>query len=62
MSLELPVEVKQDYEDALKLAQEGKASEQLRRLYNAPYRDRIPWVNFPDWARPVDPVEGGHEG
>jgi hypothetical protein len=36
-----------------------------REIYQAPYRNRIDWSRFPDWARPVDPelFEGsGHEG
>jgi hypothetical protein len=36
-----------------------------REIYRAPYRDRIDWSQFPDWARPSDPemFEGsGHEG
>jgi hypothetical protein len=36
-----------------------------REIYQAPYRDRIDWSLFPDWARPNDPemYEGcGHEG
>jgi hypothetical protein len=34
-------------------------------VYRAPYRTRIDWSQFPDWARPTDPelFEGcGHEG
>jgi hypothetical protein len=36
-----------------------------REVYQTPYRDRIDWSRFPDWARPTDPelFEGaGHEG
>jgi hypothetical protein len=36
-----------------------------RELYQAPYRDRIDWGQFPEWARPSDPdlFEGStHEG
>jgi hypothetical protein len=36
-----------------------------RDIYKAPYRDRIDWSQFPDWARPSDPdlYEGcAHEG
>jgi hypothetical protein len=51
-----------DYQAALQECQEGAFSEELRRLYQAPYRDRVPWELFPNWARPNDPVEGGHEG
>jgi hypothetical protein len=33
-------------------------------VYAAPYRGRIDWTKFPDWARPSDPemFEGAHEG
>jgi hypothetical protein len=34
-------------------------------VYRAPYRNRIDWSRFPDWARPSDPelFEGSaHEG
>jgi hypothetical protein len=36
-----------------------------REIYQVPYRNRIDWGQFPDWARPSDPegFEGsGHEG
>jgi len=51
-----------DYRPALQQCQEGKFSEELRVLYQMPYRERVPWALFPDWARPNDPVEGAHEG
>lgn len=48
------------------------ARERLRKglapppeIYRAPYRDRIDWAQFPDWARPSDPELFGecpHEG
>jgi hypothetical protein len=34
-------------------------------IYRTPYRDRIDWGQFPDWARPSDPElfsECPHEG
>lgn len=34
-------------------------------IYQAPYRDRIDWGQFPDWARPSDPelfAGSPHEG
>jgi hypothetical protein len=34
-------------------------------IYRTPYRDRIDWGQFPDWARPCDPEmfsECPHEG
>jgi hypothetical protein len=36
-----------------------------REVYQSPYRDRINWEPFPQWARPTDPeaFEGcSHEG
>jgi hypothetical protein len=36
-----------------------------REVYQSPYRDRINWEQFPQWARPTDPevFEGSsHEG
>lgn len=51
-----------EYQKALKGCLEGKFTEELRLLYQMPERERVPWVLFPDWARPTDPVEGGHEG
>jgi len=36
-----------------------------REVYRSPYRERINWEQFPQWARPSDPelFEGsGHEG
>jgi hypothetical protein len=50
---------------------EGQALERVRRglappaeIYAAPYRRRVDWSKFPDWARPSDPemFEGAHEG
>jgi hypothetical protein len=54
--------IEQGYQKALQLCQEGKSSEELRALYQTPYRERVPWELFPNWARPTDPVDGGHEG
>jgi len=48
---------------ALERARQGLAP--LREIYAVPYRDRIDWSAFPDWARPSDPemYQGcGHEG
>ncbi len=36
-----------------------------REIYQLPYRNRIDWARFPEWARPSDPelFEGSaHEG
>jgi hypothetical protein len=51
-----------DYQEALQTCLEGRFTEELRMLYQAPYRERVAWHLFPNWARPNDPVEGGHEG
>src|SRR5271169_1187263 len=48
---------------AMERMRKGLASP--REIYQAPYRNRIDWSQFPDWARPCDPelFEGtGHEG
>ena len=55
---QLPV----DYQEALKKCLEGKFPEELKILYQSPYRERVPWILFPGWARPNDETEGGHEG
>lgn len=39
----------------------GRVPEELKILYQAPYRDMVQWSKFPIWARP-DMVEGCHEG
>jgi hypothetical protein len=54
--------IDRDYREALQQCQEGKFSEELRGLYQMPYRERVPWELFPNWAHPNDLVEGGHEG
>jgi hypothetical protein len=51
---------------------EHQASERVRQglappkeIYDVPYRDRIDWSKFPEWARPTDPEvfqNCGHEG
>jgi hypothetical protein len=51
---------------------EHRATERVRQglappkeIYETPYRGRIDWSRFPEWARPSDPevFEGcGHEG
>ena len=51
-----------EYREALEACLEGRFTEALRDLYQMPSRERVPSVLFPDWARPTDPVEGGHEG
>ena len=54
--------IESDIREALQKCEEGKFSEELRGLYQMPYRARVPWDLFPNWARPNDPVQGGHEG
>ena len=51
-----------EYQEALQACLEGKFTEKLRELYKTPQREQVPWMLFPGWARPQDPVEGGHEG
>jgi hypothetical protein len=51
-----------EYRGALEGCLEGRFTEELRVLHLMPSRERVPWVLFPNWARPIDPVEGGHEG
>ena len=51
-----------EYHDALQSCREGRFTEELRALYEMPAREQVPWDLFPNWARPPDPVEGGHEG
>jgi hypothetical protein len=51
-----------EYCVGLEECQEGRFTEELRALYQMPSRERVPWQLFPNWARPIDPVEGGHEG
>jgi hypothetical protein len=50
------------YLNVLLACLEGKFTEELRALYQMPVREQVPWDLFPNWARPHDPVEGGHEG
>jgi hypothetical protein len=54
--------LEREYDRALQGCLEGRFTEELRILYQTPYRERVPWELFPNWARPNDPVEGGHEG
>jgi hypothetical protein len=51
-----------EYHEALQGCLEGRFTEELRVLYQMPFRKQVPWDLFPNWARPTDPVEGGHEG
>lgn len=51
-----------EYREALQGCLEGRFTEELRLLYQMPSREQVPWQLFPNWARPIDPVEGGHEG
>jgi hypothetical protein len=51
---------------------EQRAAERVRQglapppeMYKTPYRERIDWSRFPEWARPIDPElfeECAHEG
>ena len=51
-----------DYHEALQKCHEGVFSAELLDLYKSPNREHVPWDLFPNWARPSDLVEGGHEG
>jgi hypothetical protein len=55
--------VKQLQERAIDRIKRGLAPP--REIYEVPYRSRIDWSAFPDWARPCDPEafeECTHEG
>ena len=54
--------VEEEYRVALQGCLQGKFTDELRALYEMPAREHVPWDLFPNWARPNDPVEGGHEG
>jgi hypothetical protein len=51
---------------------ERRAAERARRglsppkeIYQVQNRNRVDWLNFPEWARPIDPevfAGAGHEG
>jgi hypothetical protein len=51
-----------DFQYALDECREGRVSDHLKKLYNMPYRELVPWCMFPAWARPNDETEGCHEG
>ena len=53
---------KPDYRKALKDVLNGKVTEELKMLYCAPYRNEVPWAQFPLWANPTAQPEGAHEG
>jgi hypothetical protein len=51
--------------ESLALARARKGLALPKEIYRVPYRDRIDWSKYPDWARPIDPElfqETGHEG
>jgi hypothetical protein len=51
--------------EALALERTSKGFAPPTAIYAVPYRNRIDWSRFPDWARPIDPevfVGCGHEG
>lgn len=49
-------------EIALAVCKEGKACMELKELYKSPWRERVNWALFPDWARPDFVFEAEHEG
>jgi len=58
MEKELPVDLNKVLENCVS----GRFTEELKILYQAPYRDSVPWSMFPIWARPDLNTEGCHEG
>jgi hypothetical protein len=55
--------IKQLEAEAVARIQKGLAPPQ--KIYEVPYRNKINWAIFPDWARPCDPElfeECTHEG
>lgn len=51
--------------ESLAIARVGRGLAPPRMVYSLPYRNRINWARFPEWARPIDPEvfqESGHEG
>lgn len=46
----------------LESCREGRFHPDLRLLYQMPWREQVPWLDFPNWARPDDLTEGCHEG
>lgn len=51
-----------DYKPILEECNKGKFPQALKKLYDHPTRQKIPWLLFPSWAWPCDWVEGCHEG
>lgn len=51
-----------DYRPILEECKKGKVPEALKQLYDVTNRQKVPWLLFPEWARPCDWVEGCHEG
>jgi len=41
-----------NYQSALEGCKQGKVTEELKQLYLMPVREMVPWIDFPDWARP----------
>lgn len=58
MDPKLPVNVNKIIEECLN----GRVPQELKTLYNMPYRNMVNWSMFPAWARPDYETEGGHEG
>jgi hypothetical protein len=61
----MPLEEEVQTLQRLALEQARKGLAPPRKIYQVPYRDRINWSAFPDWARPNDPdlYQGcAHEG
>lgn len=58
----MEIELEHIYEKALEECNKGKVPEELKILYNSPYRNQIDWSRFPFWAIPNAETEGCHEG
>lgn len=50
-----------DYTHVLEACINGYYHEDLKILYQQPYRNQVDWTLFPRWAVPNE-TEGGHEG
>lgn len=55
-------ELKDIYEKVLEECNNGHFHEDLKVLYQMPYRNKVDWTRFPMWAIPNAETEGCHEG
>ena len=54
--------IKEVYEKALEACNNGLFDQNMKLLYQMPYRNKIDWTRFPLWAIPNAETEGCHEG